>query len=52
MKTKKLRDIAFVKSELHRRHAEEGTARKRLKRHFGNAKPQPEPAVDAEHGEN
>ncbi|PCH34656.1 hypothetical protein WOLCODRAFT_155307 [Wolfiporia cocos MD-104 SS10] len=32
----KNRDIAFLKMELRRRHAEEGTARKRLKQRFGN----------------
>jgi hypothetical protein len=32
-----LRDSAFVKGELWRLHAEEGTARIRLKRKFGNA---------------
>jgi hypothetical protein len=34
--TKKLRDTAFVKSELCRCHAKSGTARTRLKRRFGN----------------
>jgi hypothetical protein len=33
----KLRDCAFVKGELRRLHAEEGTTRIRLKRKFGNA---------------
>lgn len=36
MGTEKLRDTAFVKSELHRHQATMGTARKCLKRHFGN----------------
>jgi hypothetical protein len=36
MGTEKLRDTAFVKSELRRRQATMGTVRKRLKRRFGN----------------
>lgn len=36
MLTKKLRDVAFVKSELRREQAALETARKRLKRRFGN----------------
>jgi hypothetical protein len=33
---KKLRDVAFVKTELRRGHAKAGTARRRLNRYFGN----------------
>jgi len=39
MKTKKLQDITYVKSDLRRRQAKNGTARRRLKRHFGNVEP-------------
>ena len=37
MGTKKLRDTAYIKSDLRRRHAKEGTAKRRLKRQFGHA---------------
>ena len=33
---KKLHNITYIKSELHRRHANDGIASKRLKRQFGN----------------
>ncbi|TFY79124.1 hypothetical protein EWM64_g4889, partial [Hericium alpestre] len=36
LRTEKLRKIVFVKLELRRQQAVEGTARARLKRHFGN----------------
>ena len=36
LSVKKTRDCAFLKGELRRLHAEEGTARQRLKRRFGN----------------
>jgi hypothetical protein len=39
MKTKKLQDITYIKSDLRRRQARNGTAQRRLKRHFGNAEP-------------
>jgi hypothetical protein len=39
MKTKKLQDITYIKSDLRRRQAQNGTARRRLKRHFGNVEP-------------
>jgi hypothetical protein len=38
MTTKKLQDVTYVKSDLRRRQAKDGTARGRLKRHFGNSK--------------
>jgi hypothetical protein len=36
MGTKKLRDTAYIKSDLHCRHAKEGTAKWHLKRQFGH----------------
>ena len=36
LKTKKLRDIAFVKTELRHQHTKTGEARRHLKRHFGS----------------
>jgi hypothetical protein len=36
LSVKKTRDCAFLKGELRRRHAKEGTARQRLKHQFGN----------------
>ena len=39
MKTKKLQDITYIKSDLRHRQAKNGTARRRLKRHFGNVEP-------------
>src|ERR1700730_4864004 len=39
MKTKKLQDITYVKSDLQHRQAKNGTARRRLKCHFGNYEP-------------
>ena len=38
MTTKKLQDVMYVKSDLRRRQAKDGTAWGRLKRHFGNSK--------------
>jgi hypothetical protein len=38
--TKKLRDIAYIKSELRREHALQGLAVKHLKRTFGNPTPE------------
>jgi hAT family C-terminal dimerisation region len=37
MKTQKLQDITYVKSDLRQRQAKNGTAQRRLKRHFGNS---------------
>jgi len=39
MKPQKLQDIMYVKSDLRRHQAKDGTARRRLKRHFGNTEP-------------
>ncbi|TFY78156.1 hypothetical protein EWM64_g5859 [Hericium alpestre] len=37
MRTELVRKVTFLKLELRRQHAEEGTARARLKRHFGDS---------------
>jgi hypothetical protein len=44
MKTQKLRDTAFIKTELRRVQAEKQTARMRLKRWFGNSATAPDKA--------
>lgn len=38
---RKTRDCAFIKGELRRQHAKQGTARQGLKRQFGNKEPTP-----------